>query len=208
MSPDGSSKLSPEERLLRLIRGKSKAAASGAESASAPVGAPTATRPGAGMAAVATRMPSWRWPQVATVGLGVILGLEAIVLIVQLLRPVPTLELPVSAPAAQEPFAPPEIPSLARSVSRPLFVTSIEPGSSDASSRQAPSQSAKQLASRLSLLGIVAGERPQAIIEDAETKRTYFVTRGQPVVEGAVVEEVLENRVILDLQGEQVEIAL
>jgi len=193
--------------LLRLIRGKPKVAAG----APAPAGAGTvgvaAVSTAAGARATAGRLSGWRWPQVATVSLSVILGLEVIVLAVQLLRPVPALEQPVPAPATGEPVGPPEMPSLARAASRPLFVTSIETRPSSPS-RQAPSQSAKQLASRLSLLGIVAGESPQAIIEDSETKRTYFVTAGQTVVEGAVVEEVLDNRVILNLQGEQVEIAL
>ena len=70
-----------------------------------------------------------------------------------------------------------------------------------------PSMDAKQFAAKLTLTGIITGDPPQAILEDTETKKTYFVSPGQ-VVDGAVVESVLENRVILNLQGEKVELGL
>ena len=57
-------------------------------------------------------------------------------------------------------------------------------------------------------MGIVAGEPAQAIIEDTQTNKTYFVTAGQAVVEGAVLDKVLDNRVILDLDGEKIELSL
>jgi len=60
----------------------------------------------------------------------------------------------------------------------------------------------------LTLMGIVSGNPAQAIIEDAETKKTYFVTPGQMVVDGAVLERVLDNRVVLDLNGEKIDLTL
>ena len=57
-------------------------------------------------------------------------------------------------------------------------------------------------------MGIVSGDPGEAVIEDAETKKTYFVTTGQAVVEGATLERVLDNRVILDLGGEKIELTL
>ena len=70
------------------------------------------------------------------------------------------------------------------------------------------SVAAKELAARLNLMGIVAGDQPQAIIEDSQTHKTYFVISGQAVSEGAVVEKVLENRVILSIDGETIELTL
>jgi type II secretory pathway component PulC len=64
------------------------------------------------------------------------------------------------------------------------------------------------LVTRLTLSGIVAGDPAQAIIEDTETKKTYFVTAGQPVAEGAVLDQVESNRVILDLNGEKITLSL
>ena len=57
-------------------------------------------------------------------------------------------------------------------------------------------------------MGIVAGDSPQAIIEDSETKKTFFVTAGQMVVDGAVVEQVLDHRVVLTVAGEKIELSL
>jgi hypothetical protein len=119
----------------------------------------------------------------------------------------PLPEAPAAA-AAQADALPP-IPSLAQSASRPLFTAS--PDVSEATSagpRPAPSGSAALLASRLILLGIIAGNPGQAIIEDSQTKKTYFVSPGQAVVGGAVVDQVQDNRVILDVQGEKIELTM
>ena len=99
----------------------------------------------------------------------------------------------------------PDMPSLTASAARALFAPSAF--TADAS-HAPPSVSAKLLASRLTLMGIVSGNPAQAIIEDSQTQKTYFVTTGQAVVEGAVLEQVLDNRVVLDLGGEKIELTL
>jgi len=103
-----------------------------------------------------------------------------------------------------------QVPRIASVASRSLF----EPaGSRTAPTRadsapKAPSTHAKDLAARLSLIGIIAGDPAQAIIEDTQTKKTYFVTAGQPVIEGLVIEEVRGDRVVLALNGEKIELSL
>ena len=72
----------------------------------------------------------------------------------------------------------------------------------------APSGSANLLSSRLTLMGIVSGEPAQAIIADSQTQKTYFVSVGQPVAEGAMLEQILDNRVILNYSGEKIELTL
>jgi len=201
----------PEEKLLKLIRGKGRA----------PAGTPAAApAQDAGTVAVIPALPSARirsryGTRVLIGGLGCLLAVEFILLIVQALRPPPHIEVPALPDASQAPGAPPDtlppVPSLAQSVSRPLFSPSTD-GAGSASepsgSRQAPSGSANLLASRLTLMGIIAGNPGQAIIEDSQTKKTFFVSPGQTVVDGAVVDQVLDNRVILDLQGEKIELTL
>ncbi|MBI2104553.1 MAG: hypothetical protein HYT90_03080 [Candidatus Omnitrophica bacterium] len=207
----------PEEKLLKLIRGKGASprpiAAGAAEDAAPAGGAAAAIRPPLGSSGRARRLPSLR----TAIGLlGVVLGVELVILLVQALRPLPAVTVtmpavmafpaggatPAVAPA--EPEAP-EIPSLAAAASRPLFAP---PAASAAAEPSKPSGSAAQLASRLTLMGIVAGHPAQAIIEDSTTQKTYFVTEGQMVVDGAVLEQVLDNRVVLNLAGERVELGL
>jgi len=209
MNPAGSMKPLPEEKLLKLIRGKGRPPG-GAADAAAP------ERP-------AASVPSLPWPSTRTrlrygtrvliVGLGCLLIVEFILLIVQAVQPPPRVTVPqppeAPAEAAGETEALPPMPSLAQSVSRPLFTA--PPNVSGAASdgpRPAPSGSASLLASRLTLLGIIAGNPGQAIIEDSQTKKTYFVSPGQAVVGGAVVDQVQDKRVILDVQGEKIDLTL
>lgn len=212
-------KPSPEERLLTLIRGKPTQAPAGA-------GGPSARAGEGAPAAMATSgtvplSPSLRWPKLVTGGLCAVLVMEVIYLAIQIIQPLPEIampaipEPPLSRTAAGEtpaaPPPPPEMPSLAASASRPLFVSSAAAGPATSPSmptQAAPSSLAKAVAARLTLLGIVAGDPPQVVIEDSETKKTYFVSTGQSVVEGAVVEQVLDNRVILDLAGEKIDLSL
>jgi len=135
-----------------------------------------------------------------------------VLLIVHVARPaselrVSAVERPRAAEAAPTAAPSPQIPSLAMSASRPLFTSSADAASSN-TPRVQQSPSGKQLAAHLTLMGIVAGNPGQAIIEDDQTKKTYFVTVGQAVAEGAVVEQVLDHHVILDLDGEKIDLTL
>jgi hypothetical protein len=213
MSPDGPTRPPPEEKLLRLIRGKAAkpppqpdAAPDAADGVEAVVFSPEVRRDRARPA----------WSQVAMAVLGAILGMELLWLAWQAAWPLPPVEaLPAGAPegaAAVPPPAPdaaaaamPELPSLAAIARDALFAAS---SGGAAAGFVPPSGSATLLASRLTLMGIVAGDPAQAIIEDAQTQKTYFVTAGQAVVEGAVLDQVLDNRVVLDLGGEKIELTL
>lgn len=212
MSPDGPQKPSPEERLLKLIRGKGAAQAPSA--ANTVVGAVAAKVLGGSGNATAAKP---RWPMLAGGTLVLIILIELGYLVAQMARPMPRIEtpalpdIPAAAPGAELP-PPVEVPSISGSLTRPLFVSSLSGGlaqlSPDAARPAGPSTAAKDLAVRLTLMGIVDGDPAQAIIEDGQTKKTYFVTAGQPVAEGAVLETVQSNRVILDLNGEKVALSL
>lgn len=215
MSPDGSTNPLPEEKLLNLIR---------AQQAQRPVVAATVPAGGsrgiAGSTAARQRPERGiRWVKPVVGCLSLVLLVEVVALILQFTRPLPTLS-PAVHPAGgrhggvglHKPSveAPPSeaLPVLAESVSRPLFAPMAVGVPSSQGSRTSPSASGKSLASRLTLMGIVAGNPAQVIIEDAETKKTYFVTVGQMVVDGAVLKQVLDNRVVLDLDGEKIELSL
>ena len=142
------------------------------------------------------------------------LSLELLTILVQALRPLPAVQapqLPPSAPSVAAPAEPPEplanLPSLA-GAAHPVFRTSGVAAAPPSAGGRAASGAARGLVSRLTLMGIVSGDPAQAIIEDAQTKKTYFVSVGQMVVDGAVLEEVLDNRVVLVLDGERVELSL
>ena len=197
MSPDGSSpKPPPEEKLLRLIRGKD----SGTAAAPAAPQAGSAASIGTTSGGFSHASP-FRWSYFAIIGLGGILVVEAGWLMAEAIRPLPAVTMPSTAamPSAEtsRSTVEPEIPSLTASASRQLF-GSAAGSSMTPSTRASQTTVGKQLASRLTLIGIMAGDPPQAIIEDSEAKKNYFVSVGQMVADGAVLEQVLDNRVILE----------
>ena len=209
MSPDGSTKPPPEETLLRLIRGKGPRA--DAPDPAVVVGTLASAVASVGLAGRARSIP---WPRVAIGCLSLGVLIEIVSLLVEVMRPLPAVHVPVVTPPPAPPSASAAapasaIPSLEASLSHPIFTPSVAAGPAvPPTARTGPSGSAKQLASRLTLTGIVSGAPGEAVIEDSETKKTYFVTTGQVVVEGATLERVLDNRVILDLDGEKIELSL
>ena len=225
MSPDGSkSTPPPEEKLLRLIRGKG---AEPAPQAAAPtvVGARLAGPPASSTIVRASEGRRWKAPAWSLMAVNVVLGCVAVGLLMAIalvaFGPSPSVGVAVEAPVENSPgeppereASPPETPSgpsaapLSAAAARPLFVTPVSPGTAARAASVPLSQQAKELAGRLSVLGIVEGEPRQAIIEDAQTKKTYFVSVGQQVVDGMVVTEVRTDRVVLDVDGQHLELSL
>ena len=124
---------------------------------------------------------------------------------------IPPAVIEKATPLPPTPEAAEPLPSLASAAAGPLF--GVEQTTSAVSSNvkpaaAGPSEDLKKFSGRLSLLGVVAGPPGEAIIEDALTKKTYSVTVGQQVVDGIVLEEVRENRAILSLNGEKIELSL
>ena len=209
MSPAGSAKTPPpEERLLRLIRGKKPEPTS---SASATPAVEAASTPVAGR--------SWddrgarvRWPRWVAGILGLIVMVEIGFIVFHVVQPMPQIELPPPSDAARSNVRPPVSegpppPPLSAHAAKPLFAAPA-PVRTESKPVAAPSRNVNALAARLSLLGIVAGEPAQVIIEDSQTNKTYFVEEGQAVVEGAVVQEITDSRVTLDLFGETIDLNL
>ena len=96
-------------------------------------------------------------------------------------------------------------PSIASAAAaRPLF-SAPRPASGSAPML---SEQAHAWTTRLTIRGVITGKIAQAVIEDTQTQKTYLVTVGQRVLEGLVVEEIRDNRVVLSWQGEHVELSL
>ena len=60
---------------------------------------------------------------------------------------------------------------------------------------------------QLGLVGVVAGDNPQAIIEDKKAQKTYYLTKGQSI-DGYAVEEIYEDRVVLNSEGKKISLSL
>ena len=66
---------------------------------------------------------------------------------------------------------------------------------------------AEDAAGNIGLVGIIAGDNPQAVIEDKKSQKTYYMTKGESF-NGFIVEEVSQGRVVLDYQGKKIALSL
>ncbi len=57
----------------------------------------------------------------------------------------------------------------------------------------------------ISLVGIMSGDNPQAVIEDKKTQKTYYVTKGQFIGE-MQVEDIQERKIIINYSGQKYEL--
>lgn len=65
----------------------------------------------------------------------------------------------------------------------------------------------EEVKNQLTLLGVIGGATPQAIIEDKRTQKTYFLNKGS-IFDDIEVGDILENKVILIYKGKQFELVL
>ena len=68
-----------------------------------------------------------------------------------------------------------------------------------------PSPVLTNLKSNLKIVGIMWSEAPQVMIEDSKDNRTYLLNRGS-TIQGARVKEILKDRVILSYDDQDVEL--
>jgi len=59
----------------------------------------------------------------------------------------------------------------------------------------------------ISLVGIVSGDNPQAVIEDKKAQKTYYLNKGQFIGE-AQIQDIKEGKVIINYQGQNYELYL
>ncbi|MDD5496526.1 MAG: hypothetical protein PHP46_05450 [Candidatus Omnitrophica bacterium] len=62
-------------------------------------------------------------------------------------------------------------------------------------------------ANNFNLVGIIPGDSPQAIIEDRNAGKTYYISKGASI-NGAVVREINNGKVVMDSNGESISLVL
>lgn len=62
-------------------------------------------------------------------------------------------------------------------------------------------------AKRFNLVGIIPGDQPQAIVEDIESAKTYYLNKGQSVA-GIEVEDIADGRVVISFNGRRIVLVL
>lgn len=67
--------------------------------------------------------------------------------------------------------------------------------------------SSSELLENYSLSGIISGKNPQAIVVDKKTNKTYFLDKGQYLNNFEVI-EIYEDKIILELDGKEFELSL
>ncbi|MDD5584488.1 MAG: type II secretion system protein N [Candidatus Omnitrophica bacterium] len=87
-------------------------------------------------------------------------------------------------------------------MNRPLF--GAETGNAPES---AASIAETDLLKDITLVGIISGENPQAIIEDTKNQKTYYLNKGQSI--GQVqVEDITQGKIIVKYNGQKYELYL
>jgi hypothetical protein len=59
----------------------------------------------------------------------------------------------------------------------------------------------------ITLVGIIMGPSPQAVIEDKAAQRTFYVSKGQSIRQ-MQIEDIQEGKIILKLKGEKFELTI
>ncbi len=73
--------------------------------------------------------------------------------------------------------------------------------------KEPPKAVSQDLLRDITLLGIVSGENPQAIIEDKKAQKTYYLNKGQFIGELQVT-DIREGKITLDFNGQAFELNL
>jgi len=209
---------SPEEKLLKLIRGerkpKNKALPLPDKEKAAPreSDSKAAASPRRKIAQSAQSKSGGDYVKAINITLIAVLVIIAAVLLIDIVSfnqkrsyyiPEPGKESPVQqeantpSPAADKP----DDPGLL--ASKDLFKAS--PASVAAVTR-VPQASYDKLKD-FTLKGIIAGDKPQVILEDEKNKKSYFLYKGDSV-DNIKVEEIQEDKVILTINGERLELTL
>lgn len=79
--------------------------------------------------------------------------------------------------------------------------------SSDSSKAKRAKAPAMDVSKRFSLVGIIAGEKPQAIIEDKDNSKTYYLYEGE-AFSGVVIESIQKGKAVIDYNGQNIILVL
>lgn len=189
--------ISPEEKLLRLIRGEKKN----------PVAGSLNVEPGK-----AVKRPVFMFHLDARRAILIILVLSCIYLAFAFIYPFVFLRTVKLPEAAKDSKAGLEV--IPKTEQKPLeeylqgFGDKQVFGSGGSVGVIGPASGlSAELIKDINLVGIIAGENPQAIIEDKLAQKTYYLNKGQFIGEFQV-EDIQEGKIILNFNGQRFELHL
>lgn len=79
--------------------------------------------------------------------------------------------------------------------------------SSEGTSGEGKVDIASDIANNIGLVGIIPGSNPQAIIEDKKNQKTYYLAKGQSF-DGFTLDEIGEGKVVLEYNGRKIALFL
>lgn len=223
--------LSPEERLLRLIRSKAPKAITNEAPAALPAPVQTQVQPAPKppVSIPAPVQPTVSQPQKLSFDFSRLLRQENLnFALIIILAGLVMFFIPVFLKSPESPTAALEgkikvqekTPAQGEGSERPSFdyyatqagsrnifapVAAEETKTQAASAEQGPKM--EEVKGQLSLLGVIGGASPQVIIEDKRTQKTYFLNKGS-TFDDIEVGDIFENKVILTYKGKQFELIL
>lgn len=200
--------ISPEEKLLRLIRGEKKS--------------PLAPLPAASGAVAAKKKTPLRFKAPAFIrsffadltprkAMLVILFLGCVYLLSSIIYPFVALRKIKPPEFASRKTAVTDIGE--KSKQKPLeeYLQSVSGrqifGAAASSAANPASGASADLVKDINLVGIIAGDNPQAIIEDKKAQKTYYLNKGQLIGE-MQLEDIQEGKIILNFNGQRFELHL
>jgi len=203
---------SPEEKLLRLIKGSAKKDADKNKTETNPPFQQNSSSPAKSISSAMSFMTRG----INIKGANPVLLIIFICLLVYFLidvahNPYYKKEVEIVAEAEKEPAAVKEKTS---SGIEPYsyYTSGVEdrnvflPQESDVSPVMA-GPSMDEISSNLSLIGIIAGDKPQAIIEDKKAGKSYFLYKGGLVGQAKII-DISEDSVTMEYNGQTFELVL
>jgi hypothetical protein len=210
--------LSPEEKLLRLIKGenKKKSSQESRQDSSAEDLRPVYLKKDGSLPSIKTKT-HLHMPFLKLVHhfLWVVFLISSLYLLKDFLIPEEKLEkipLPekIAEPKIEEPQVVVDKTKLepysyysSQITKRDLFSSTVTKTQTPASSKNILSQAIQDL----NLIGVISGENPQAIIEDKKNQKTHFLSKGD-FIGDFQVQDIQKGKVILDYKGEKFELSL
>ena len=196
--------ISPEEKLLRLIRGEKKNPAAGTP---APEAAKAAKRP-----VFEFKLPDFMFHLDARRAILIILVLSCIYLVFAFIYPFVFLRTVKLPEVAKNSLVSLEV--IPKTEQKPLeeYLQGLGDkqvfGSGGSIGVIGPASGlSAELIKDINLVGIIAGENPQAIIEDKKAQKTYYLNKGQFIGEFQL-EDIQEGKIILNFNGQRFELHL
>lgn len=201
--------ISPEEKLLKLIKGQKK-----------PVSSPFIANPSAAQDVKLPQIPAKTLKKhFSFLSIPRIISFAFVAsilyLIISLISPLwetkrieaELKEIPKAQPILSAARKPQETKPLDFYLSS-VKTRAIFGGISESQGAGRPAKAADaDLIKNINLVGIISGENPQAIIEDKKAQKTYYLSKGQ-FIGDLEVDDIQEGKIILNYNGQRYELHL